>query len=159
MRKQKGLTLIELIIYISITMIILVIIIDLTINVTAQKSANVGQNQVNENTRFFAERLTYEIQSASEVSGLYPQDNLSLTVNGSPVVFTLSNGRFYIQEGINPQFALTEDNVLIEPLVGESIFNKVDNGIYPSIEIKFKITYKQANYSRDFQTTATLRGK
>lgn len=158
-KKHQAVTLVELIIYIAITMIILVIIIDLMIRVTAQKSFVNGQNQVNENARFLAERLTYEIQSASAIVGTYPQNNLALTVNNTPVVFSLSNGRISIEEGINPVSYLTENNVLIEPIAGESIFNKVENGTNSSVEIKFKITYKQANFSRDFQTAATLRGK
>lgn len=159
-KKHRGITLIELLIYLAITTIVLVVVIDLVARIAQNRSASRGQTEATQNARFLSERLTYAIQSASTATGEYPADILNLTVNGGPIVFTLQDGQILYEENLAAALALTDQNVEISAIgPDESIFNKIVNGNMESIQIRFKITFKETSFSRQFQTAVLLRGK
>ncbi|MBM2820700.1 MAG: hypothetical protein HW405_460 [Candidatus Berkelbacteria bacterium] len=157
-KNRTAVTLIELLIYLTITTIVLVVMIDLVTRIAQNRSASIGQTQVTQNARFLNDRLEVSIQSASVASGVYPSNTLNLTVDGSSVTFSLSNGQMFYQEGAGPANPLTESSVKIEPIDNGQIFEKITNGTAASIQIKFKVVFSQNNFSRDFQTTVLLRG-
>lgn len=158
--KRKGITLIELLIYLAITAIVLVVVIDLVTRVAQNQSKSAGQGGVNANARFLVDRLTYSISEGSTITGSYPADNLYLTVAAQQVSFTLTDGQIFYQEGAGGQLPLTDSTVEILPInPGESIFNKVINGTAESVQIRFKVTFKQNNLSRDFETAVLVKGK
>ena len=156
LRKRPGITLIELLIYLAITMIVLVVIIDLVTRVAQTKKQSKGEQEITAQARFLSERLSYAIQSASAVSGTYPANDLDLTVNASDVIFTLANGQFFYQEGSATPIPLTNNKVEI---FGTNIFQKMTNGSATSIQIHFSVRFKENNLTRDFQTTVLERGK
>jgi len=158
-KKHQAMTLVELLIYLAITMIVLVVVIDLVTRVAQNKSSTSGQEEIMANTRFLNERLTYAIQSASSINGSYPADNLHLTINGTDVAFTLADGQIFYQEGVGTAVALTNSKVKISALAGGNIFRKIANADAQSVEIKFTVISKQNNLSRDFQTSVLARGK
>ncbi len=159
LQSKKGLTLVELLIYISITMIILVVIIDLVTRVAQVKTQSSGQEIILENARFLNDRLTYAISGASTIDGSYPSDNLSLTVGGVSLSFTFSDGKIFYQEGGGAIVPLSNGRVEIRPPEGESIFTKVANGSSESIEIKYRVVNRQTSIEKAFQTTVFKRGK
>jgi type II secretory pathway pseudopilin PulG len=158
LRKSKAMTLVELMIYLAITMIVLVVVIDLVTRVAQNKSQSTGQEEVTANARFLIERLTYSIQQSSDVTGSYPANSLNLTVKGEEVGFILEGGQIVYHEGTGPAVALTNNLVEIIPLDGD-IFTKIINNPAQSVQIKFQVKYKTNNLSRDFETTVLARGK
>lgn len=158
-KKSRGITLIELLIYLAITAIVLVVIIDLVTRVAQNKSSTAGQEEISSNGRLVMERLTYAVQSASSIDGAYPADNLDLTINGTAVSFSLSDGQIFYAEGFGAPTALINSKVEVLPPAGENIFNKVANDPAQTVQIKFKIRFKQNNLTRDFQTSLLARNK
>jgi len=160
MKKHSGITLIELLIYLAITMIVLVVIIDLVTRIAQNRNFSAGQAVTSQNARFLADRLTYAIAQSSVIDGSYPADTLSLTINSESVVFSLSEGQVFSKVGSGPGIALTDSQVAVSAISpGENIFQKITNGETLSVQIKFKATFKQTGFERDFETTALARGK
>ncbi len=158
-KKSRAITLIELLIYLAITMIVLVVVIDLVTRITQNRSQSIGQEEVTANARFLTDRLAYAIESASSIDGAYPADNLNLTVNGENVTFSLVDGQIFYSEAAGVPVALTNTKVEIAPSGGGSIFTKITNASSQSVEIKFSVVFKQNNLTRDFQTSVLARGK
>lgn len=159
-KKHRAITLIELLIYLAITMIVLVVIIDLVTRIAQNRNFSSGQAATSQNARFLADRFTYAVGQASKIEGTYPADTLSLTTNGQSIVFSLSGGQVFYKEGSGPKIALTDPQVAVSGLTpGENIFQKITNGGIESVQIKFKVTFKQTGFDRDFETTALAKGK
>lgn len=158
--KKNGLTLIELLIYLAITTIVLVVVISLMTSIAKSKSQSSGLGDINQNGRFFTERVTYSVQQASNISGSFPADSLNLTINSASVVFSLSDGQIFYQEGAGASLPLTSEKVEITSIApGEGIFEKITNGSAQSVQIKFKVKFKETGFSQDFQTSVLVRGK
>lgn len=159
-KKSRAITLIELLIYLAITAIVLVVMIDLVTRIAQNRGATQGQTEVTQNARFLSERLSLAIGQASAISGTYPANNLNLTVNSSPIIFSLGNGQIFYQESGGTPLALTDSKVAVSPInASENIFTRVTNGQAQSVQIRFKITFKQNNFSREFETAAVMEGK
>ena len=160
MKKSKAITLIELLIYLTITTIVLVVMIDLVTRIAQNRSASQGQTEVTQNARFLTNRLTYSIEQASAINGSFPANSLDLTINDLPVTFSLEDNQIFYQEGVNPPMALTDQKVSVSPInSGESIFNHLINGNAQSVQVRFKIIFGQTNFSRDFETAVLIKGK
>lgn len=159
-KQSRALTLIELLIYLAITTIVLVVVISLMTSIAKSKSQSFGQGDINQNGRFFTERVTYSVQQASDISGSYPADNLNLTINTVSAVFSLSGGQIFYQEGAGPSLPLTSPQVEISSInPGEGIFEKTTNNNAQSVQVKFKVKFKETGFSQDFQTSVLARGK
>lgn len=159
LKRHRAITLVELIIYLSLTMIVLVVVIDLVTRIAQNRAVAQGQTTITQNARFLTDRLSLAINQATSVSGSYPADNLSLTINSTTVTFTLENGQIFYEEGGSP-IPLTDQTVVVAPLSSaDNIFKKLTNGQSQSIQIRFKITSKLNNFSRDFETAAALEGR
>ncbi len=158
--KKAGLTLIELMIYFSITAFVLVVVIDLVAHISQNQKANAGQSEVVANSRLVTERISLSLRGAKEITGVYPSDELNLTIDSSQATFSLKDGQFVYAENLGPEAPLTNSLVEISPInSGESIFNKISTDKYQSVQIRFKIKYKNSNFFQDFQTTLFARGK
>lgn len=156
---RKAMTLVELMIYLSITMIVLVVVIDLVTRVAQMKVQSSGQETVSANTRFLTDRLTYAILEASLVDGAYPSNDLSLSLSGETFNFTLSDGKIYYQENSGAITALTDDKVEIIPPPGGNIFTKITNNTASSVQIRFSVQNKQNKLIKTYETTVLTRGK
>lgn len=157
--KSRGMTLVELLIYLAITMIVLVVVIDLVTRVAQVKSQSGGQEEVSANARFLTDRITYAVQASSSIDGSYPSNNLNLTVGGVVTSFTLNNGQIFFTEGFATPVALTNTLVEIIPPEGGNIFTKITNGSSSTIQVTFQVRFKQNNFTRDFKTSVLGRGK
>ena len=158
--KKAGLTLIELMIYLSITAFVLVVVIDLVAHISQNQKVSVGYSEVVANSRLITERIGLSLRQAEGVTGVYPSDELNLAIDSNQVTFSLKDGQFVYAENLGPEAPLSNTLVEISPInLGESIFNKISTDKYQSVQMRFKIKYKNSNFSQDFQTTLTARGK
>lgn len=162
-RYRSGLTLIELIIYLSLMAVIMVVVVDLSIRITSSRGQSAGQEAINQNTSFLMSRLTYSIQKSKIISVTASPDKLTLQFTSSPEqVFTLNPaGQVLYHEGAaGSDIPLTTDNVEVSRInVGDNIFEQLTNTDANSVQIRFKITNIQTGYSQNFQTAVLSRGK
>jgi len=154
-KKSKGMTLIELIVYLAITMIVSVLIIELTSRIVQVKTQSAGSNEVTYNATLILDRLFYEISNASAATGEYPSDALNLVLNGTQTKFELSNNQIlYASE------TLSNNLVEISRVSPETfIFDRFANANAESIQVRFKVKYKGSNFSRDYETAVFVGGK
>ncbi len=154
-KSKSGMTLVELMVYLAITMIVSVLIIELTSRMLQAKTQSAGSGEVAYNATLILDRLTYEISNASAVTGEYPADTLNLTVNGAPIIFELNNNQILYQGE-----ALSNNLVEISHVSPDAfIFDSVKNGEAESIKLKFKVKFKNSNFSRDCETSVFVGGK
>lgn len=160
-KNKLGFTLVELSIYMGISMIILLILIELLAAIFNTKLTSQSTSSVSQDGRYIYTRLIYDVNRAQNVSipaNLGDTDNkLSLIINNQPLTYMLQEGNIVIEDAGNT-YVLNGVNTTVSDL----LFTRIGN---PNGKHTFKITYKitsriverGAPESKVFQTTAGLR--
>lgn len=94
MKQQRGMTLIEIIIYVAILGFVATAFMTMSINMLSLKTKSVSQQEVGSNLRFISQKINYEIRNAKSISST-TATSLTLTLSDSarnPTVFDLNNG-------------------------------------------------------------------
>jgi len=161
MKKQRGATLLELLIYVAVlSLVFLVIGETFTTLVFTQKKIE-ARKTVDRNLEFSVKKIQQSIESASAVSGSYPADTLSLTVDGQSVSYYISSGVLKKQTGVEVT-DLTSSNVSVAA-GSDYLFYKIENpSANATIQVKIKMTYisndpQLQNIEAKTQTTIALR--
>ena len=160
-RNQKGMTLLELIIYIAILSLIMVVIGEtlLTTIFTSKKIA--ARREVDQNMDFSIKKIQQSIEQASVVTGTYPSNTLNLTINGQTTTYSLSSGILQKTEG-GTISDLTSNKVAIAPGGSYLFYEIVNTPAQPTVQISMKISYisndpQTQNIITYTQTTFALR--
>ena len=161
MKRQKGTTLLELLIYIAILALILVVIGETFTTIILAKKRIESRKEVSKNLDFALQKIEQSIRGASAVTGSYPADTLSLTVSGQAVTFSLSEGILQKTEG-GTNYNITSDKVIVSA-GSDYMFYKIENPLTsPTIQIKIKMSYNSndpqlQNIESQSQTAVSLR--
>lgn len=157
---SKGVSLIELIIYISIVAIILVAVTDLSTRMVFGQLKTAKISEVTENVNFVTEILTGDIEDATSVAGSYPSDTLTIVTGGQTRVFTLTSGTLTVSTNASLAVPITTSSVSVAALPASSIFTKITNGADNSIQVKFKVSsVADPNNNYTAETTILARSK
>ncbi|MFC1721370.1 PilW family protein [Patescibacteria group bacterium] len=97
--KQKGFSLIELLIYIAILISAVTIVAVFTVDIIKANRAEQGNRDTQQNARFIIERLQYETRWANDIATPYQTDEMILETSSG-------NVRFYLNTGDNGQTAM-----------------------------------------------------
>lgn len=156
---KKGLTLIELIVYIGIVSIVLVVMIDLSTNLVYSQKKATSKTEVQQNISLISQDLINQISNATVVTGV-PVNSLSLiTPTGTVTYDILSNA---LQKSTNGGLAVPISNskVVVSPPPGGQIFTKITNGSGTSIKINMAVSLTtDINTKAELKTTVLVRGK
>jgi len=161
-KKQKGFTLVELIIYLAIVSIILVTISYLIIDIFSSQTRTYSKEEVNQNLRFIVNYLVKDIKAAEGIGNL-TADILLLNMPGDDVTYSLNSGSKTItrQLGTNPTTELNSDQVEV---LG-SFSNLSYQGRNKNVGVNLIISYKNPGNLPDYGASSTaafaveLRGK
>ena len=157
---RKGMSLMELIIYLALVAIVLVVVIDLSTNIVYSQAKNSKNSETQQSLNYLMDRITSSIENASAISGTYPGNTLSLTVGGSPIVYSLSSGVITISEQSQPAENLSSSSVTVSPSDGEQLFDKITNGSATTIKVNILLTLSQdSTVKQQATTTVLMRGK
>lgn len=161
---RRGFSLLELIIYIAITIMITVVLTELVVVMLRVRERNLAEREVQQNLRFAISRLERAITQATAVTGSYPADTLTLTIGGASTVFSLSGGALQINEAGAGAVSLTTSKVTVSALSVGNMFTKIASvgSSKDSIQIKIKVEYvtggkTSLTASASAQTTVELR--
>ncbi len=155
---KKGISLIELIIYIGIVGIILVVMIDLATNLVYSQSKNASFSEVQQNLRFTLERMSTSIENATAVTGSFPSNTLNLTVGGNQIIYRLNGSVLEIEES-GSTYNLSSSKVIVSAPTG-NLFDKITNEDDICIKISIMATLESdQNISQEGQTSVLLRTK
>lgn len=161
---KKGFSLLEVIIYIAITIMIVTVLAETVIVMLRVRERNLVEREVQQNLRFAVSRLERAITQATAVTGSYPADTLTLTIGGDTTTFQIAGGILQIKEGAAGSFVdLTTSKVTVSAISG-NVFTKISaiGSSNPSVQIKIKVDYVTGGKialttSASAQTTVELR--
>lgn len=158
---KKGLSLVELIIYISIVAIVLVAITNLATQLVFAQNKTNKNSVVAQNLNFAANKIESDAADASAITGNYPANTLNLTINGHNLIYALTNNALTLSRDGATAVPITSNQVKVTPLAGSgSIFFKLVNGSSNTIQLQMQVRLvSDPNQKQAAQVTVLMRGK
>jgi len=163
--KQKGFSLIELIVYMAVLVLIIVALFWTLISTTKSYKAIKVTRLMHASALTLLDRLSYEIRSASSVDvggSVLGVDDGVLSLNKdndeitSNILFEINNNRVSISEDSLLEGYLTNDDVSVNKMRFDMY---TDNGaVLISVEIQLEADIAGYVYTKDFQTSYVVRG-
>lgn len=166
MNKNRGFTLVELLLYLGIVIIIIPAITGLVFVMLEARVKARAMNEINYQGDRVVRIINQAIRNSENVINPSKQNfsnNLSLQVadaSKNPTIFDLSNGRIRVKEGVSSEIDLTNAQVTVSGL------NFQNNGLEnspDSIQFQFQINFNNLEgrneyyYSKVFYGSASLR--
>jgi type II secretory pathway pseudopilin PulG len=169
MKDQRGVTLVELVVYITIVGVIMVTMVSFMMNLITSRSKISAVSEVLANARLIQDRLNDAARHAEGINvggstfGVDP-GVLSLNmvdVGVDPTVFSLTSddGQFQINEADGGNVLVSSNDVKITNLVFSNLTTVEDIGI---IQVKFTVTSINPSdsdlfdYAENFQTAIRI---
>ena len=163
-KKIKGLTLIETIIYVAIFSMVIFMILSFSNIIINSRIQSQTILEVNNQGNKIIRTITQEVRNAKSINiptvGSLGQ-TLSLEtydISKNPTTFSINgNGILTIEEGGNGPIELINDKVFISNLVFENVSGLGEPG---AVKIRFTLDGKktgQQNYSSNFYSSASTR--
>ena len=166
MKKNKGFTLIELIIYISLSSMMLLSITLFAKMILQVRTKNQVMMEVEQQGIQITQILTHAIRNAENIIQPTPPNINSnlildmLNVSEDPTVFSLDNNVINIQEGVSGQINLSNSRIEVQDLTFQNFSRANTPGI---ISFSFTLNYNnqsskpEYNYSKIFYGSISLR--
>lgn len=164
--KQKGLTLIETLVYVAIFSMFVVTMASFSDQINSARLRNQTILEINYQGSRIVQDINSTIRNAVSINDpVITNSGTSLsieTVNplNNPTVFTVATGTLYMQEGTNDLVALTNNRVEVSNL----IFSNMSRVSTPGT-IRIRFTLKNSDmyikpeeqYTKDFYGSASIR--
>jgi prepilin-type N-terminal cleavage/methylation domain-containing protein len=168
--KQKGFSLLELIIYVAVLSVLTMIVAGIFISINRGGGQAEARSEVNSNIRFAVEKISGDLRSATSTSVIsYPASTstplniLTFTIGGDTISYaTTTDGRLQRSMNSNPE-TITSDAVNIDFLKFTKVQNEnaVLGKIFLSIVVEIGMSYKSDSpdwqYSENKKTAVSLR--
>ncbi len=166
-RHQKGFTLVEMVLYVSLCSIILLSSSMLLSSLLGSRIRNQTINEVNQQGFQVIQLVTQTIRNSRSIQvptiGV-SSSTLSITTGNAlvnPTVFWVSSSTFMIQEGGKTPITLTNSRVVVSSLSFQNISSASSSE--KIIKISFTVDYNnqsgkpEYSYTKTFNGSATLR--
>lgn len=164
--KVGGFTLIEFLLYISITGMMVVTLSGLFFMVVQSRVKHQAITEVDQQSIEVINKITQSLRNAESIN--LPAQGASavslsldvVDVSDDPTVFDLSSGAIQMTEGVGSPVALTNSNVTISSILFENLSRTNTPGV---VRISFTVSHinpenrQEFAYSRTFYATASLR--
>lgn len=166
LKNKRGLTLIEMLLYVSISSTMLVALVGALSVVLESRVRNNVSAEVDQQGLQVMQMITQTLRNADSVNS--PTSGTSAAsvsvktflTNTDPTIFSESGGVLYITEGTSTPIALTNSHVTVSELLFQNLSRTGTSGI---IRISFKIDYSSDStkneyvYSKNFVSSVTIR--
>lgn len=144
-KNNKGITLVELLIYIGLSTIILVVLSELFMSVLDESIKNQSYSTVQHDGRYIMARLRYQVNNSDSISqpaALGVQDSeLVATSAGRTYRFYAANNLFYLNDGTGDYLMSSLDSKITDV-----VFTRLGNsGGKDVIDISFRVTAGEPN--------------
>lgn len=159
--KNKGFSILELLVSVAIFSVILLIVISFFFSINASNSKTKADREAVENARVVLERITYEIMSAKSIyTSTTTSNQLSLETNKylpqdenyTFIDFFVCGSAICLKKESQNLIALTSDSVQVANLT----FSQILNGVRPSIKINLTINYINPSNDANSNSSVTL---
>lgn len=163
---DRGMSLLELLLYIAILAGLMVVISDTFISLSKGRGQSEARSEVNATIRFAAEKIRQDVKGASAV--ITPilgtaSSTLNITVGGVAIIYNVSGGQLLRKEGAATAVAVTGPGVFVNALT----FTRLENysalnvatttAIQVAMSVKYNSTSTDWTYSDSLRTTISLR--
>ncbi|PLX24969.1 hypothetical protein C0580_03515 [Candidatus Parcubacteria bacterium] len=164
--KQKGFTLIELILYIGIASVVLLVITSFFQMTLSSKAKNKTILEVEQQGMQVMQIITQAVINSEGITSPSAGNSSSgvvldvVTVSDDPTVFDLSGGTIRITEGAGSPINITSSLVNVDSLIFENLSKADTAGI---LRIEFTISYinnagrNEYDWSKTFYSSISLR--
>lgn len=164
---SRGVSLLELLIYIALLSVILLVISSAFISISKTGGSVDARTEVNSNARFASNKMIQDIKSASAVS--VPTtvgatgSTLEITVSGDTILYDVSGGQLRRKVNAGTPEPITSNLITVSAPVFTRLenYNTVFQATTTTININMTITHSNTgsdyNYSSVINTTASLR--
>ncbi len=163
---NKGVSLLELLVYVAILSGLIVIVSDAFIMLSKGRGQSEARSEVNSAVRFSAELMKQDIKNASSVVtpllGV-PSNSLVLTVAGSTVLYDVVGGILRRTTGVGAPEAVTGVTILVDMPVFTRLenYNQTLNATSTAVQVVMTMRYSTSSsdwaYSDSIRTTVSLR--
>ena len=158
MKKQRGFSLVELLVYVGIFAAVSVFLIGVFIIFTQVNIHQTSINEVNDQISFVNNTIQRVVRESSLIS--MPAGTATTTIELrmasstlDPTKVYLEDNTIYLKEGSFTPIALTDSNVVVDNFLATEYENPGGNSI---VQIYMTVSYntlnKQAEFKRTFQT-------
>lgn len=163
-KNNKGFTLIEMLLYMSLMSIFLIVLTDVLVSITSSKAESETYTATDQDGRFILARLTYDIARSSAITtpGAIgtTTNNLVLTIGPDTYAYSLVGENLQLAVNATPANNLNGSSTTITA----PTFKKVSNspaGSKETIQVQFTVTSKATTSAgtetKTFQTTVGRR--
>lgn len=165
LKNKKGISLLELLIYIAILSGLMVVVSDAFISLSKGRGQAEARSEVNAAIRFAAERIKQDVKNASVISTPAlgtPTNTLSLTVSGVPVVYDVVSGVLRRTEnGVTASTTGSTITVDAPTFTRIENYNSAINATTTAVQTEMTFHYNSSTsewtYADTLRTTATMR--
>ncbi|MFC1789381.1 type II secretion system protein J [Patescibacteria group bacterium] len=161
-KKNKGFTLIEMIVYIAILSVIVVALSSFLMWVLKANAKSNSIKEVLDSSRRFMEIITYEIKGAKSIYlPTTTSTQLSLETiryfpdgeNSTYIDFYLATSTIFLKKESQGPVAITSDKVEVNSLS----FSQIQStSTFPSIQISLEISYKNPDNRLEYTSSINL---
>lgn len=167
---KRGVSLIELIIYIGVLAVVMILVSGSFLSVIGAMGQAESRVEVNSNLRFIAEKIAQDLRSVTSSFAVIvpattstPSSTLTFVVGTSTITYATSTFN-QMQRSVNSAAqVISSDVVDIDAVMFKRIenTNSVLNKTFVSIEITITSSYKSQSpnwrYSQNLKTTVSIR--
>ncbi|MBI4033248.1 MAG: prepilin-type N-terminal cleavage/methylation domain-containing protein [Candidatus Blackburnbacteria bacterium] len=163
-RLPRGVTLVELLIYMGILSIFLVVLTDMFASILELRRESEATSSVEQDGRYILSRMAYDIPRATDIS-TPPQigqtrSNLKMTIGGFLYEYAESGGNLELSNDLGINYLNSSETTISNPTF-QRIANTGVSGTKDTIKIQFTITSKTTRpggaETKTFQTTIGRR--
>lgn len=161
LRQQNGFSLVELLIYMGLSMIILVIISNLFVSIINVRSEAEKTSSIERDGRYIITRLKYDVNRAQDI--IEPaliganSSNLVLSINGETVTYQISNNKLSFIDA-------TGTHAVNDSVANTTSFNVIKlgndggkNGVQVQLQTVSQIESEGKIESRDYDFFTAIR--
>lgn len=163
-QKNKGFSLLELLIYISILSILVVVISNTFISLSRGNGQSQARSEVNNSIRFATELLRQDLKNASAVATPSlgtPSSTISLTRSiadvPTTIVYDISAGILRRKEGAASPSNITSSNISVSAPTFTRIENTNPVFSTTNVTIKINMTFNYNSTSPDWTYSSSLQ--
>ena len=160
--KNKGFSLVETLLYVTIVSMVLFSIVFLLSFLTSTRVKNVTIYDVNSQGTYVMQLIVNTVRNADSID--FPptsatSSTLSLTVSDgmlSPTVFDLASGTLRIKEGASNPISLTNSHVTVSSLTFQTIAPA--GSVDKIVKVSFIVSYNNPNNRSEMEFVQTFNG-
>lgn len=158
MKKNKGYTMIELLVALSIFVIVVVVVLGLFSTAIKGQRKVISQQNVQENARFLLEFMAKEIRMSTITSGNGTSGSLTLIrSDGDSVTYSVVSGKIYRNSGqVSSDEVMVIGNFYVEG-VGAGISDNQQPKVVIALEVQGVGTKAEEQSKINIQTTLSQR--